>query len=467
MVFAHAENYPKSKAGTVDPSSSARFFSAAEDQLSAEKGAIRLTSIQARLAQCLYLLSHSRLNHCWSLFGTTAHLMLALGIHRKSRVDASSHPDYVDLECRKRTFWCAYNLDTYLSAALGRPRTFHDDDIDQELPLCVDDNRLARGQPAPSPLGMTQSIMSGSIAHIKLSRIVAKILRDLYGIRQPSTESQYKLAAKYAKEIDNWHSGISYLVDTDGIDPSLFQPIFLRQRNVLNLACWHAQILVHRPFLLNNFASLANLGSTRNSRSRQNSELTHEHVQRCLEAAMNIVTKIDDLHSNGLLYNTFWFSHYFAFSAVVMLYVYAIQQRHAPPETYGVVLQELRVELLRHNTNLLDLGSGNNQGARSGSASMRNGEEGLLGSYTNQDILDLGPHSIGFAPASEDITGQLGLAGQDGIGFSEHSPGSSIVQMTGWGQFESLVTGGVGGIEAFLDGHMGAWNLGMGEQLDT
>lgn len=160
------------------------------------------------------------------------------------------------------------------------------------------------------------------------------------------------------------------------------------------------------------------------------------------------------------------FSHYFAFSAVVMLYVYAIQQRHAPPETYlpafhaatkcqaqitsiaipgslgqryGVVLQELRVELLRHNTNLLDLGSTNGQGAGSGSASIRNGEEGLLGSYTNQDILDLGPQSIGFAPASEDITGQLGLTGQDGLGFSEHSPGSSIVQMTGWGQFESLV----------------------------
>ncbi|KAL6351867.1 hypothetical protein LRP88_14677 [Fusarium phalaenopsidis] len=432
---------------------SARFFSAAEDQLSAEKGAIRLTSIQARLAQCLYLLSHSRLNHCWSLFGTTAHLMLALGIHRKSRVDASSHPDYVDLECRKRTFWCAYNLDTYLSAALGRPRTFHDDDIDQELPLCVDDNRLARGQPAPSPLGTTQSIMSGSIAHIKLSRIVAKILRDLYGIRQPSTESQYKLAAKYAKEIDNWHSGISYLVDTDGIDPSLFQPIFLRQRNVLNLACWHAQILVHRPFLLNNFASLANLGTTRNSRSRQNSELTHEHVQRCLEAAMNIVAKIDDLHSNGLLYNTFWIT--------------SIAIPGSLGQRYGVVLQELRVELLRHNTNLLDLGSTDGQGAASGSASMRNGEEGLLGSYTNQDILDLGPQGIGFAPGAEDITDQLGLARQDGLGFSEHSPGSSIVQMTGWGQFESLVTGGVGGIEAFLDGHMGGWNLGMGEQLDT
>src|SRR4051812_7916062 len=113
---------------------SARYFSAADDQLSSEKGAIRLTSLQARLMQCLYLLARSRINHCWSLFGTTTHLMLALGIHRKARADSGGHVDQVDSECRKRTFWCAYNLDTYLSAALGRPRTFHDDDIDQELP---------------------------------------------------------------------------------------------------------------------------------------------------------------------------------------------------------------------------------------------------------------------------------------------------------------------------------------------
>lgn len=93
--------------------------------------------------------------------------MLALGIHRKSRVDANSNPDYVDLECRKRTFWCAYNLDTYLSAALGRPRTFHDEDIDQEMPLCVDDYRIGSGRTAPSTLGAAQSIMSGSCAHIK------------------------------------------------------------------------------------------------------------------------------------------------------------------------------------------------------------------------------------------------------------------------------------------------------------
>lgn len=93
--------------------------------------------------------------------------MLALGIHRKSRNDASSRPDHVDLECRKRTFWCAYNLDTYLSAALGRPRTFHDEDIDQEMPSCVDDHWIGRGMIAPSPSGTALSIMTGCCAHIK------------------------------------------------------------------------------------------------------------------------------------------------------------------------------------------------------------------------------------------------------------------------------------------------------------
>lgn len=90
-----------------------------------------MTSIQARLCQCFYLLSQSRVNHCWSLFGTTAHLILALGIHRKRRLESHINIDMIELECRKRVFWSAYSLDNYLSAALGRPRTFHDDDIDQ------------------------------------------------------------------------------------------------------------------------------------------------------------------------------------------------------------------------------------------------------------------------------------------------------------------------------------------------
>ena len=133
-----------------------------------EKGEIRLASVQARLAQCFYLLAQSRLNHCWSLFGITAHLVLALGLHRKSRVESTAltGADLIDLECRKRTFWCAYSLNTYLSAALGRPMTFHNEDIDQDLPLCVDDEKLC---PTSTYTALTPgpSITSAAVAQIK------------------------------------------------------------------------------------------------------------------------------------------------------------------------------------------------------------------------------------------------------------------------------------------------------------
>lgn len=142
----------------------------------------------------------------------------------------------------------------------------------------------------------------------RLSRIVGNILRDLYGIRPPSSETLHKLASKYASQLESWRTSLGYLVDTDGVDPSMFQPIFLRQRNVLNLAFWHAQILIHRPFLLNNFANLANLGSTRQRQAGPNAEASATHVKKCLDAAMSIVSKVDELHSTGQLYGTFWVS---------------------------------------------------------------------------------------------------------------------------------------------------------------
>lgn len=75
------------------------------------------------------------MNHCWSLFGTTGRLALAIGLHRRWRREAIN--DHVESECRKRVFWCAYSLDIYLSAALGRPKIFHDEDIDQVSDLAL------------------------------------------------------------------------------------------------------------------------------------------------------------------------------------------------------------------------------------------------------------------------------------------------------------------------------------------
>ncbi|KAJ5001169.1 hypothetical protein K4K48_001697 [Colletotrichum sp. SAR 10_66] len=208
---------------------------------------------------------------------------MALGIHRKSRLEAkpTDLANHIDLECRKRTFWCAYNLNTYLSAALGRPMTFHDEDIDQELPLCIDDEQLRFGL-SPKPVVCGPSVTSGSVAQIRLSRILAQILRAFYGVRSPSTEEHFALAENFSKELYEWRDHISYLLDAGG-SSAIFVKLVLRQRDVLKLAYWHAQILVYRPFL---------------------QEQTQQNIKSCIDAAMSIAEHIGTIDAAGEFYST-------------------------------------------------------------------------------------------------------------------------------------------------------------------
>lgn len=146
---------------------STRYFLAAEHHLTKERGSTRLTSVQARLTQCYYLLTQSRINHCWSLFGTVTNLVLAIGLNRNKHPDTTSESSIIEVECRRRTFWCTYTLDAFLSVALGRPRSFHDDDIDAELPACLDDDELMMSAINSSRSAGSPSVMFAPIAHIK------------------------------------------------------------------------------------------------------------------------------------------------------------------------------------------------------------------------------------------------------------------------------------------------------------
>lgn len=147
--------------------SSRLFLAEAERKLANETGPVRLESVQARLAQCLYLLGSSRINQAWYIFGTTTQLIIALGLHRQrySQLFASTS-GMIELECRKRVFWCAYTLDTYLSIILGRPRTFRDEDVDQQLPQRLNDNDLTFDTANPK-LSTNQCVSDGPVFHAK------------------------------------------------------------------------------------------------------------------------------------------------------------------------------------------------------------------------------------------------------------------------------------------------------------
>ncbi|KAM0252598.1 hypothetical protein ACHAQJ_007635 [Trichoderma viride] len=445
MVFALAQAHMSPRPTSDDADVSVRYFLAAHQLLSREQGAIRLESIQARLLQCLWLLSESRINHCWNLFGTAARLAYAIGLHRKRHADRI---DRIEVECRRRTFWSAYALDNYLSMALGRPRTFHDDDIDQELPSCVDDYQIYADHISQ---GSThgQSVMLGPVAYAKMSRILSMILRNVYSIHTTSRNDKHAFATIHTKELIEWREDVAHFLDPVTNMPLI--PIFQRQKNVLNLAYWHTMILTHRPFLLRNFAQLQN-GSRPRRDDHEFESRTEQSIHECLQAATNITKTVNDMYQGGQLFRAYWFTSYFAFSAAVILYVYTIQKSNEPEELYSsylsaatrcqdqlsnlaedgslvarycLVLEELRLEALRQTKQgQINARSPTQRQA----ASMPNAANGTEAFGTADDgtmgVTDLGAN----------------MTDMGGIGDIYVTPTDSLAEMTGWAQFDAMVS---------------------------
>lgn len=135
-------------------------------------------------------------------------------------------------------------------------------------------------------------------------KILSNILRELYSIRPPSFATRVALSAKYAEALLEWRHNLSRFLDADNVDASLLIPVFQRQRNVLNLAYYHALILVYRPFLLSNFASLNNRNSF--SRRAPGTLQMDKNVADCLDAAVHITAIVNELSEAGQLYRAFW-----------------------------------------------------------------------------------------------------------------------------------------------------------------
>lgn len=277
-----------------------------------------------------------------------------------------------------------------------------------------------------------------------------------------------QLSAKYTSDLDRWRESLGPFLDAAGIESSLLIPIYQRQRGVLNLAYYHAMLLIHRPFLLSNFAKLTGI---RSHPSYQAPADTSANIERCLDAAMNIVRVVDDVFTSSNLFRAFWFTQYYAFCAVVVLYIYRIRQHLLTPgqcepyfaagekcqrqlesisETdclarrYCVVLEELRLEAVRQA----------NQQSRSGSGITDSAPLPVAGvgvtelNQTNSAALAI-PESMSQNGASPDMTASFYNNGNvpqtpDSTMFNSSYMPSNMADLTSWGQFDSLVTAGIG-----------------------
>ncbi|TEA18079.1 Activator of stress genes 1 [Colletotrichum sidae] len=314
VATAHTEKskgFHSSEDETLSLARSDGLFCVALQLTERETGLPRLESAQSRLIQVLYLLTTSRMNRAWYTFGNALQIISALGMHRKAakkRHLAPGSPDYIQAQCRIRTFWTAYVLDKYLGVIFGRPRHYHDDDIDQDYPDRIDDEDMTAHGPMERFEEHSDCHIDALICHVKIAQIIGNTSRDVYSIKAISEQERVAAAHRFSKEIHKWRASLPPHLGS--IRPSMLIPSFRRQATVLKLAYSHAIMHANRLFLLGNYSS----GS-------------ETQIMECMGAARTVLETVDGMAAEGPIFHAFWWTQYVTFCALLVTYVWDIQQK--------------------------------------------------------------------------------------------------------------------------------------------
>lgn len=137
-----------------------------------------LTTLQAIVFMIMFLQSTAKLATCYSYIGIALRGCCRLGLHRNIKNDF----DPIEQEERKRIFWLVRKMDAYVGALLGLPEMLSEEDVDQPLPIEVDDEFITSSGILPMPPG-TFPLMCATNAHTRLTGILQKVVRVIYPIK--------------------------------------------------------------------------------------------------------------------------------------------------------------------------------------------------------------------------------------------------------------------------------------------
>ena len=115
-----------------------RYYAIAKDLLNFPN-CRSLFEVQALLMLALFYLHHAQMTDAYAVCSFALTCSLQIGMHRNLNLDAT----LLEIEMRRRTFFTIRRLQMYLNAVLGLPKAMQDIDVDQKLPLEIDDAQLS------------------------------------------------------------------------------------------------------------------------------------------------------------------------------------------------------------------------------------------------------------------------------------------------------------------------------------
>ncbi|KAL8759670.1 MAG: hypothetical protein Q9199_000631 [Rusavskia elegans] len=272
-----------------------------------------LSSLQALLIMIMFLQASSKLSTCYSHIGIALRSALRMGLHRSIPNQFSP----IEQETRKRIFWVIRNQDIYVGALLGLPICLDNKDIDQELPLEVDDDCITEQEVLPMPTGKTP-VVAGFNAHVRLVALLAKTIRYVYPLHTMRSRSKHAYVVSHSKireveqDMQKWMEDLPMALRQGGEAP----PELIRVQQLLRLSYGHIQMILYRPFL--HYAS-------QSTQARSVDKRSYACAAACVSVSRNIVHITSEMKRNGLLTGAYWFAMYTTFFAVLSLVFYVIE----------------------------------------------------------------------------------------------------------------------------------------------
>ncbi|KAJ6479244.1 fungal-specific transcription factor domain-containing protein [Mycena vitilis] len=198
-----------------------------------------LYQLQLLCLSAIFLTGTSTPEESWILAGLGIRFAQGVGAHLRS---GYSTMQPLTAELYKRVFWLLVVCDTVMSAFKGRPSMTQPTDFDLDFPVGVDEEYW--GVPnAVQPHGKA-STSAFMAVHLQLMLIFARIQRAVYPVNGKTCPEN--VIVELDSALNKW---VDEIPDHLRWDPNQSNQIFLDQSAVLYSIYYHAQILIHRPFI--------------------------------------------------------------------------------------------------------------------------------------------------------------------------------------------------------------------------
>lgn len=320
-IFALAARYD---AGSVPPPSDpSLMWSAGDEYLDAAKIILDRTYSSSRLSTCqaLLLMGYREVGigamaQAWTYIGMAIRMAQDLGMHRGAdgwaRVGLGRLFNEWELQERKRIWYGCVIMDKYISTYIGRPLMIFERDFDTPLPSEDDPEELEEWQNVnTSSTGRISHRISCFNASSTLSGILSTIVQAIYAVRPVS--SKHAESAVLEGLLDKWYIELPEHLRYDPSSNGRLTPL----PNVLTLHMqyWCAVLLLHRPFIRNNFN-----GKPRSDdgNEAEAAALATKKYELCAGAANHISSIISSYTEKYPLDRCSVFLCYYLFTACIM-----------------------------------------------------------------------------------------------------------------------------------------------------